>query len=172
MSKCPYTNFKQKVMDYIGILRQPRKEYNNMPACPFIGKEVDQDKLMIDKFDPNVCSLLEMVDKLEKSKYESALFVQVTDDELLFKDTKNYQNFINVLLKRNNYEHLKCICFNPNDKLNIDGFNARSQAPYFLINIAKADVLSQAHANLMKTKYYDNMNKRYLRYLQVKKEEI
>ena len=43
MSKCPYTNFKQKVMDYIGILRQPRKEYNNMPACPFIGKEIDQD---------------------------------------------------------------------------------------------------------------------------------
>ena len=134
MSKCPYTNFKQKVMDYIGILRQPRKEYNNMPACPFIGKEIDQDKLMIDKFDPNICSLLEMVDKLEKSKYDSALFVQVTNDELLFKDTKKYQNFINVLLKRNNYKHLKCI----------------------------------SQKNLLKTKYFDNMNEKYLKYLNTK----
>ena len=168
MSKCPYTNFKQKVMDYIGILRQPRKEYNNMPACPFIGKEIDQDKLMIDKFYPNICSLLEMVDKLEKSKYDSALFVQVTDDELLFKDTKKYQNFINVLLKRNNYKHLKCICFNPNDELDIDGFNIRSHSPYFLINIANKKILSKSHINLLKTKYFDNMNEKYLKYLNTK----
>ena len=154
MSKCPYTNFKQKVMDYIGILRQPRKEYNNMPACPFIGKEIDQDKLMIDK--------------LEKSKYDSALFVQVTGDELLFKDTKKYQNFINVLLKRNNYKHLKCICFNPNDELDIDGFNIRSHSPYFLINIANKKILSKSHINLLKTKYFDNMNEKYLKYLNTK----
>ena len=36
-TKCPYTNFKDKVMKYIGILRTPRKEYGGMPACPFVG---------------------------------------------------------------------------------------------------------------------------------------
>ena len=167
MSKCPYTNFKERVLDYIKILRTPREEYGNMPPCPFVGGEVDKNKLLIEKFDPKENTLIEMVDKLEKSKYESALFVQVTDDELLFKDTKKYQNFINVLLKRNNYKHLKCICFNPNDKLNINGFNARSLAPYFLINIAQSSVLNEAHDNLMKTSYFDNMNEKYLKYLHV-----
>ena len=172
MSKCPYTNFKERVLDYIKFLRTPREEYGNMPVCPFVGGEIDKDKLMIEKFDPKENTLIEMVEKLETSEYDSALFVQVSDLDLQQKDTAGYQDFINETLRTNGYKHLKCICFNPNDKLNIDGFNARSQAPYFLINIAKADVLDQAHANLMKTKYYDNMNKRYLRYLQVKKEEI
>ena len=172
MSKCPYTNFKERVLDYIKFLRTPRQEYGNMPVCPFVGGEIDKDKLMIEKFDPKENTLIEMVEKLETSEYDSALFVQVSDLDLQQKDTAGYQDFINETLRTNGYKHLKCICFNPNDKLNIDGFNARSQAPYFLINIAKADVLDQAHANLMKTKYYDNMNKRYLRYLQVKKEEI
>ena len=172
MSKCPYTNFKERVLDYIKFLRTPREEYGNMPVCPFVGGEIDKDKLMIEKFDPKENTLIEMIEKLETSEYDSALFVQVSDLDLQQKDTAGYQDFINETLKTNGYKHLKCICFNPNDKLNIDGFNARSQAPYFLINIAKADVLDQAHANLMKTKYYDNMNKRYLRYLQVKKEEI
>ena len=51
MSKCPYTNFKDKILSYINILRTPREEYGNMPVCPFVGAEVDKDKLMIEKFD-------------------------------------------------------------------------------------------------------------------------
>ena len=172
MSKCPYTNFKERVLDYIKFLRTPRKEYGNMPICPFVGAEIDKNKLMIEKFDPKENTLLEMIKELEISEYDSALFVQVSDLDLQQKDTAGYQDFINETLRTNGYKHLKCICFNPNDKLNIDGFNARSQAPYFLINIAKADVLSQAHASLMKTKYFDNMNENYLKYLHVKKEKI
>jgi hypothetical protein len=172
MSKCPYTNFKARVLDYIKLLRTPREEYGNMPVCPFVGAELDSNKLMIDKFDPSENTLIEMVEKLEASEYDSALFVQVSDLDLQQKDTAGYQDFINKTLKTSGYKHLKCICFNPNDKLDINGFNARSHAPYFLINIAKSSVLSKAHKNLLKTKYYDNMNKRYLKYLQVKKETI
>jgi hypothetical protein len=76
------------------------------------------------------------------------------------------------MLQENGYDHLTCICFNPNDKLNVNGFNPRSQAPYFLINIAQASVLNKAHSDLMKTKYFDKMNDRYLKYLKVKKEKI
>ena len=172
MSECPYTNFRDRVLDYINILRTPRKEYGNMPPCPFVGGELDKNKLLIEKFDPLENTLIEMVDKLENSEFDSALFVQVSDDNLQQKDTAGYQDFINKMLRTNGYKHLKCICFNPNDKLNIEGFNARSLAPYFLINIAQASVLNEAHNNLTKTSYYDNMNKNYLKYLHVNTEKV
>ena len=172
MSKCPYTNFKEKVLKYINFIRMPREEYGGMPACPFVGAEIDAGKLMIDKFDPNTDTLLDKVKVYNESEYDSALFVQVSDLNLKQKDTAGYQDFINKTLRTNGYEHLKCICFNPNDKLNINGFNARSKAPYFLINIAKATLLAESHNNLMKTKYFDNMDKKYLKYLHVKKEKV
>jgi len=164
-TKCPYTNFKDKVMKYIGILRTPRKEYGGLPACPFVGAEVDKGKLMIDKLDPNESTLLDKVKAYDESDYDSALFVQVSDEILSGHDTVGYQDYINRTMKENGYGHLKCICFNPNDKIEIDGFNARSHAPYFLINIATREALNKAHKTLAKTKYYDNMNKRYLKYL-------
>ena len=164
-TKCPYTNFKDKVMKYIGILRTPRKEYGGLPACPFVGPEVDKGKLMIDKFDPNESTLLDKVKAYDESEYDSALFVQVSEEVLSKYDTVGYQDYINKTMKENGYGHLKCICFNPNDELDIDGFNARSHAPYFLINIATREALDKAHKTLAKTKYYDNMNKRYLKYL-------
>ena len=165
MSKCPYTNFKSKILDYIGLLRTPRDEYGGMPACPFVGPELDQEKLMIKKFDPKENTLLEMVKEYDESDYDSALLVQVADEILSGHDTVGYQDYINKTMKENGYGHLKCICFNPNDKLEIDGFNARSHAPYFLINIATREALAKAHIILAKTKYYDNMNTRYLKYL-------
>ena len=164
-TKCPYTNFKDKVMKYIGILRTPRKEYGGMPACPFVGPEVDKGKLMIDKFDPNESTLLDKVKAYDESDYDSALFVQVSEEVLSKYDTVGYQDYINKTMKENGYGHLKCICFNPNDELDIDGFNARGHAPYFLINIATREALDKAHKVLSKTKYYDNMNKKYLKYL-------
>ena len=164
-TKCPYTNFKDKVMKYIGILRTPRKEYGGLPACPFVGAEIDKGKLMIDKLDPNESTLLDKIKAYDESDYDSALFVQVADEILSGHDTVGYQDYINRTMKENGYGHLKCICFNPNDKIEIDGFNARSHAPYFLINIATREALAKAHKTLAKTKYYDNMNKRYLKYL-------
>ena len=56
------------------------------------------------------------------------------------------------------------------DKLEIDGFNARSHAPYFLINIANKKVLAKAHKSLLKTKYFDKMNDYYLKYLHAYKD--
>tara|TARA_B100001094_G_scaffold294951_1_gene315930 strand:- start:1567 stop:2091 length:525 start_codon:yes stop_codon:yes gene_type:complete len=164
-TKCPYTNFKSKVLDYIGLLRTPRKEYGGLPACPFVGAEIDKGKLMIDKLDPNESTLLDKVKAYDESDYDSALFVQVSDEILSGHDTVGYQDYINRTMKENGYGHLKCICFNPNDKIEIDGFNARSHAPYFLINIATREALNKAHKTLAKTKYYDSMNERYLKYL-------
>ena len=92
MSKCPYTNFKNKILDYIGILRTPRDEYGGMPACPFVGAEIDKGKLLIDKFDPNETTILEKVKEFDESEYDSALFAQVTDETISGDDTYAYQN--------------------------------------------------------------------------------
>ena len=166
-TKCPYTNFKDKVMKYIGILRTPRKEYGGLPACPFVGPEVDKGKLMIDKFDPNESTLLDKVKAYDESEYDSALFAQVTDEQLAGEDTYRYQNFINRTLRTNGFGHLKCICFNPNDTQEVAGFNPRKDAPYFLINIASKEVLAKAHKSLLGTKYFDNFEKEYLKYLKI-----
>ena len=167
MSKCPYTNFKDKILKYIGILRTPRDEYGGMPACPFVGPEIDRGKLMIDMFDPKKITLLEKVKELNESEYDSALFVQVTDEEILGEDTYVYQNFINKTLRTNGYGHLKAICFNPNDTKEVAGFNPRKDAPYFLINIASKKVLGKAHKSLLGTKYFQNFEEEYLKFLKV-----
>ena len=167
MSKCPYTNFKDKILKYIGILRTPRDEYGGMPACPFIGPEVDKGKLMIDMFDPKKITILEKVKIFDESEYDSALFAQVTDEQLPGKDTYTYQNFINRTLRTNGYGHLKCICFNPNDTKEVLGFNPRKDAPYFLINIASKKVLANAHKSLLGTKYFQNFEEEYLKFLKV-----
>ncbi len=168
---CPYTNFKNKILDYIGILRTPREEYGGMAACPFVGPEIDKGKLMIDKFDPNETTLLEKIAEFESSEYDSALFAQVTDEILSAADTRSYQDFINKTLRTNGYKHLKCICFNPNDKIEVAGFNPRKDAPYFLINIASRKVLARAHKSLLGTKYFDNFNTKYLDYLMIEEKE-
>tara|TARA_A100001201_G_scaffold75592_1_gene68340 strand:+ start:916 stop:1422 length:507 start_codon:yes stop_codon:yes gene_type:complete len=168
MSKCPYTNFKNKIMDWIKILRTPREEYGGMAPCPFVGAEVDKNKLMIEIFDPEKGSIIDMMNKFVNSDYDSALFIQKTDELLLSKDTYKYQNFINRLLKKSGFEKYKCICFNPNDTTEVKGFNIRSKSPYFLINVADRKVLSKAHKNLLRTKYFDNMGDKYKKYLKVK----
>ena len=167
MSKCPYTNFKDKIKKYIGILRTPREEYGGMPACPFVGPEIDKGKLMIDMFDPKKITLLEKVKELDESEYDSALFVQVTDEEILGEDTYAYQNFINKTLRTNGYGHLKAICFNPNDTKEVAGFNPRKDAPYFLINIASKKVLAKAHKSLLGTMYFQNFEEEYLKFLKI-----
>ena len=171
MSECPYKNFKSKINDFIKLLRKPRKEYSGMAPCPFVGTEVDRDKLMIDIFDPSKTSILEMVKKLEDSKYDSALLVQVSGEDLDSANAYKYQNFINRLLKKNGFKHFKCICLSPKDNFDVGGFSIRQNSPYFLINITRRNLLAKTHEKLLKTKYFDNMSQEYLDYLQVKKEE-
>ena len=172
MSKCPYKNFKSKILKYVDILKKPRKEYGSMPACPFIGSEIDNDKMMISLFDPSKLSIIKMIEKFVNSKYDSAVFVQVDNKEISCEMTYQYQSFINKLLKEEGYDYLKWICVNPNDKVNIDGFNIRSHAPYFLITITNRKIISDAHKKILKTRYFDKMNKEYLDYLKVKESDI
>ena len=85
------------------------------------------------------------------------------------EETKSFQRFVNKLLEYEGMGEYKNICFNPNDKVAVDGYNPRSQAPYFMVNIASRKVLGKAARALKKTNYYDNMRDEYLAFLKVKK---
>jgi hypothetical protein len=172
MSNCPYKNFKKKIKDYLGVLQTPRAEYSGFAPCPFVAKEINQDNLMIEIFDPKKNSIIEMVKTLKESKYESALFVQKSGEEIPAASTYEYQTLINNLLKESDYKEYACICLNPKDTVNIEGFSIRQASPYFLINIVDRKTINIAHNKMLKTKYFDKMNKEYLDFLHVKEEQI
>ena len=168
-SKCPYTNLKNKMKGYINFILSPkRKEFGDIPVCPFAGPELEQDRLMIDIFDPTTESFLDKMDQFVNSKYNSALFAQVNSDPIPASDTRKYQSFLNKLVKKNGYKSYKIICMNPDDVVTeIDGFNARQFLPAFVINIADKKQLGKAHKTVMKTKYFDKMSDAYKKYLKV-----
>ena len=74
------------------ILRPKREEFGNMPVCPFAGAELDQDKLMIDVFDPTTESFIDKMKEFIDSKYNSALFAQVNSERIPESDTRKYQS--------------------------------------------------------------------------------
>ena len=159
-----------EVKDYIDkVIRPPRSEFGDMPVCPFAGPELDSGNLMIDVVVPGEVSLVDLIQKFLQSGKQSALFAQLGGEELTAEDTKQYQKFVNRVLKEHGAKGYKCICFNPNDRdTNINGFNPRAEAPYFLINIAGREELHKAHKTLKKSKYYDLLNETYLKFLKIK----
>ena len=167
--KCPYTNLKNKMKGYINfILRPKRDEFGGIPVCPFAGPELDQDKLLIDVFNPDEESFIDKMQEFEDSKYSSALFAQIGAEVIPESDTRKYQAFLNKLIKRNGFTEYKIICFNPEDSItNINGFNPRQFAPTFLINVAGRKELGKAHKIIMKSKYFDKMSEAYKKYLNV-----
>ena len=162
-------NKKQKVVDYINeVIRPPRQEFGGLPVCPFAGPELDNDKLMIDIINENQ-SLGFLLDKYKNSKYNSALLIlELPEGETLTaEETKEFQVFVNKVIRYKGYKDIKTICFNPNDSVSINGFNPRGKAPYFLINIAGRKDLHKAHKSLTKTNYYDNMDVKYKSFLKI-----
>jgi len=159
-----------EVKGYINnVIRPPREEFGGMPTCPFAGPELDSGRLMIDVIEPGKTSLPELIKKFLESGKQSALFAQLSDEQITSDETKQFQIMVNKTLRALGANKYKCICFNPNDEATeIDGFNPRAEAPYFLINIASRDELSKAHKTLRKTKYYDHLNSTYLKFLKVK----
>ena len=152
----------KKVKDYIeNVLAQKRPEFGGKAVCPFAKPELEMQKLMIGTVGQK--NLDQLIDEFRDSKYESALFIIKND--VPAEHTNKFQIFVNRLLKSKGLEDYKNICFNPNDKVSVDGYNPRSQAPYFMVNIAHRDVLDDAQIALKKTNYYDKLPADYLKFL-------
>lgn len=155
----------EDVKDYINnVLDEKREEFGGKAVCPFAAPELKANKLMIVRVGDK--SLTDLIEQFHKSDYESALFI--IEKDIPAKQTKKFQYFVNQLLKEQGLKDYKNICFNPNDDVDIDGYNPRSLSPYFMVNIANRKVLSKAHRALKKTNYYDKLPDKYRKFLNLK----
>jgi len=155
----------EEVKDYINnILAEKRQEFGGKAVCPFAVPELQTNRLMIMTVGDN--NLVDLISAFRNSDYESALFI--IEKDISAEQTKKFQYFVNHLLSQQGLTDYKNICFNPNDDVDIDGYNPRSLAPYFMINIANKKVLSKAHRGLKKTNYYDKLPKKYRKFLNLK----
>lgn len=152
------------VKEYIkNILAEKRLEFGNRAVCPFAKPELESNKLMISTIGEK--SLGQLIDEFYLSEYESALFIIKKD--IPANQTQKFQIFVNKVLKTKGLKEYKNICFNPNDEISVDGYNPRSKAPYFMINIARRDVLIEAQKALQKTEYYDKLPEEYRKFLKL-----
>ena len=157
---------EEKVLNYIkDVLEVPRDEYNGMPTCPFAKKEREDNNIYIDTLSHDNDFIVCMHNFVKSSK-NSAVFIQ--NDELDEEATKRYQHFLNNTLKTLDLSNWKALCINPKDNLEVDGFNARSLAPCFLVLINDKKDIYYAHKKLRETKYYDKMDPKYKKYLGIK----
>ena len=157
---------KDKILKYIeNVLEVPRDEYSGMPVCPFAKQERKSNNIYIDTISSDNDFIICMHNFIESGK-NSAVFIQ--DDVIIEKNTKRYQKFLNNILKAMDKSEWKALCINPDDKLEVDGFNARALAPCFLVLINNKKDIYYAHKSLQNTKYYDKMSKKYKKYLGIK----
>ena len=134
----------KQMTDYIiNVLEEKRPEFSGFAVCPFV------------------------ISRFTRSGKRSALIAQPNED-VKGTETKEYQKFINMVLEESHNSNVLALCFNPNDDLEVEGYNPRSKAPCFLINMAYRDHLSKSHRALQNTNYYDKMPATYKKYLNIK----
>ncbi len=158
------------MVDYITtVLEERRPEFSGFSVCPFVKSDRVADELHLDIFDNKTDTLLDIFKRFKQSGKRSALVAQINED-IGSHETEHYQDFINCVLEESGNSNIAALCFNPNDNLEIESYNPRSRAPYFLINMAYRKHLSTAHNSLIKTKYYSKMPKHYTDYLRITKK--
>ena len=156
----------ESVKDYINnILDEKRSEFGGKRVCPFASRELQTEKLMISEVGQK--NLKDLMVEFRDSEYDSALFI--IKEDIPAEQTKSFQIFVNKLLKLQGLKEYKNICFNPNDQVSVEGYNPRSLAPHFMVNIASRETLHKAAKTLKKTNYYDRLPDKYLSFLKVKK---
>ena len=157
-----------KVKKYIIETLEPsRPELFGFSACPFVKSERINNRIMYDILNRET-RFLDLVKKFDESDYTTGLFIQTLDKGEIItpEEGLQYERFIDTVMKENGFGKYKSICFNPQESLGVRGFCPRSEAPYFLINIALREDLEKAHETLLKTKYFDNFPEKYKKYLQ------
>tara|TARA_R110000824_G_scaffold93054_1_gene225315 strand:+ start:38 stop:604 length:567 start_codon:yes stop_codon:yes gene_type:complete len=175
---------KEKVMNYLKFLEKPRKEFSGHPTCPFISKELKDKSMLVDKFDPKNEDFLDKMKEFDESDYRTATYVRISEDsdfinsvdktkfdnkdvEQIFKERESsfYEKWLNRRLDLNEMEYIKVVCFSPNDKMEVDGFNPRSESPYFLLGVSYSDHLGDSHRKLKKTNYFSKLPRKYINFL-------
>ena len=148
-----------KTSEYLHWLTIPKKEFGNMPVCPFLDKELRDNQLYIDIWYPHECSFMDIMESFLLSGKNSSLVVCPNTHTIDYSEVsrKDIQRQITDLLRKNpNTDYLKCMIFSPYEDFEVASVKTRSGAPYFLINVAPTKQLGKSHKDLTKTKYFDN----------------
>ena len=159
----------KEVNQYIDYLEKPNENFGDMPVCPFVKAERENDDLMVEVWYPNKTSFVDVLEKFNTSEFKSALVVCMNTEGLLWEevDRKDYQKAIQSLMKEKGYKDIKALCFSPFEHHTAAGEETRKGSPYFLINIAGSDDLNIAHRKLLKTSYFDNFTEEEVKTLKV-----
>ena len=150
-----------KTSEYLHWLTIPKKEFGNMPVCPYLDKELRDDNLYIDIWYPHECSFMDIMESFLLSNKNSSLVVCPNTHTIDYSEVsrKDIQKKITDLLRKNpQTDYLKALTFSPYEDFEVAGVKTRSDAPYFLINVAPTDLLGKSHKDLIKTKYFDNFS--------------
>ena len=159
----------KEVNQYIDYLEKPNENFGDMPVCPFVKAERENDDLMVEVWYPNKTSFVDVLEKFNTSEFKSALVVCMNTEGLLWEevDRKDYQKAIQSLMKEKGYKDIKALCFSPFEHHTAAGEETRKGAPYFLINIAGKEELNKAHTRLLETKYFDKFSEEEIKTLKV-----
>ena len=160
-----------KVAQYLHWLTIPKKEFNNMPPCPYLDKEMREDKLYLDIWYPHQSSFMDIMESFLLSNKNSALVICPNTHTIDYSEVsrKTIQKQINDLLRKNpQTDYLKSLVISPYEPWELAGVETRSNAPYFLINVNPSEQLGKAHKQLQKTKYFDNYSNKDKRKMNVK----
>ena len=153
--------------DYvINVLEERRPEFSGFAVCPFVKADRLADQLHLDVFDNTTDTLVDVVLRFVRSGKRSALIAQ-PGVNVKASETKDYQEFINIVLEESGNGDIGALCFNPNTKIEVEGYSAYTSIPVFLVNMAYHKDLGKARAALLKTSYYDKLPVSYKKYLNV-----
>ena len=168
----------KQMTDYvINVLEEKRPEFSGFAVCPFVKRDRINNEMFFDiinnsEIDVDITTrqdggFLRAINNFKNSNKRSGLFALI-GEEIGEEETKGFQKFLNIVLEETNNGDVAVLCFNPKDKLEIEGYNPRSSAPFFLVNVAYRSHLSKSHGALKKTNYYDKMPATYKKYLNIK----
>ena len=153
------TTIINKVSEYLHWLTIPKQEFGNMPVCPFLDKELRDNQLYLDIWYPHECSFMDLMESFLLSNKNSALIICPNTHTINYAEVsrRDIQQKITQLLRDNPHtEYLKSMIFSPYEYFEVAGVSTRSNAPYFLINVAPTQQLGKSHKDLLKTPYFDN----------------
>ena len=161
-----------KAYEYLAWLTQPHESFSNMAVCPFVEPEIKREALYIDIWYPSQKSFMKCMEDFYMADKNSALFVCPNTSDINWEQVERskIQAQITSLLKNTPmFSDYKSLCFSPWEDFTAGGgIYTRKKAPYFMINVASRQHLSQSHKQLQKSSYFANFTDDELGRLKVK----
>ena len=156
---------KKKIKEYIEELSKPREEFSGMPTCPYAHVHVNEGKMEIKEWDPNKTDIIDELVAFNDNEYKSTAWY-LKDMTDIFKkgtveETDKWTDEVNERLLEDYDFGFVMVTFNPNDNLEVEGFNPRSLSPYFIIGVVYLEELNEAHDKLAESKYFDKLVGKY-----------